>query len=148
LSQAPATAVPPSEVRVRTLHHLVILLVAAAILIAAAVLEIPDHESVAFFGARLPDTCTLRRFTGIPCAGCGLTRSFVSLAHGRFGDAWGFHPLGVVLFTTLALQVPFRAAQIRRVRQGKPEWELRGQSVFWWSLFVAMLGHWLWRLAF
>ena len=34
----------------------------------------------------LPTACAFRRVTGLPCPGCGLTRSWVLTAHGRFGQ--------------------------------------------------------------
>ncbi len=41
--------------------------------------------------------------TGLPCPGCGLTRSFVSLGHGHFWEALHWHPLGPALFFLSAL---------------------------------------------
>jgi len=42
--------------------------------------------------------CAFRQLTGIPCMGCGLTRSFCALAKGEVGRAFGFHLLGPALF--------------------------------------------------
>ena len=41
--------------------------------------------------------CVYRRATGMPCPGCGLTRSADHLASGRFHQAFTAHPLGPVL---------------------------------------------------
>jgi hypothetical protein len=47
--------------------------------------------------ARLPFWgCTLRRATGWPCPGCGLTRAADRFAHGDFAGAWHANPLGTV----------------------------------------------------
>ena len=35
----------------------------------------------------LPSVCAFRRLSGLPCPGCGLTRSWVLTAHGRLGHA-------------------------------------------------------------
>jgi len=53
--------------------------------------------------AALPDhpLCPWRAISGLPCPGCGLTRGLVSAAHGRFGQAWGFHPLAPALYAGL-----------------------------------------------
>ncbi len=47
-----------------------------------------------------PVLCPFRRLTGLPCPGCGLTRSWVDLMHGHVVDAMAVHPFGAV---TLAL---------------------------------------------
>ena len=43
-----------------------------------------------------PTICPFRLATGLPCPGCGLTRSWVYLAHGRWTDSVIAHPFGVV----------------------------------------------------
>lgn len=42
--------------------------------------------------------CLMRRATGLPCPGCGLTRSFCALAKGEVARSAHFHPFGPVLF--------------------------------------------------
>jgi hypothetical protein len=42
--------------------------------------------------------CLLRRATGLPCPGCGLTRSFCAIAKGQVDRSFHFHALGPVLF--------------------------------------------------
>ena len=41
-----------------------------------------------------PLLCPFHWATGLPCPGCGLTRSVVALAHGDLAGALFFHPLG------------------------------------------------------
>ncbi len=41
--------------------------------------------------------CFSRRFLGIPCPGCGLTRAFAHLAKGEWPAALAAHPLAPVL---------------------------------------------------
>ena len=52
---------------------------------------------------RLPSVCLFYHLTGLPCPGCGLTRSFVCLGHGRFWESLHWHPLGPAIFLLLAL---------------------------------------------
>ncbi|WP_137294576.1 DUF2752 domain-containing protein [Nocardioides dongxiaopingii] len=49
--------------------------------------------------------CPFRRVTGLPCPGCGLTRSWVDLAHGDLAGAWAMNPFGIVLVAALAVLV-------------------------------------------
>jgi hypothetical protein len=50
-----------------------------------------------------PTLCVMHRTTGVPCPGCGLTRSFVATAHGDLGGAFAFHAFGPLLFLASAL---------------------------------------------
>src|SRR5258708_6029876 len=42
--------------------------------------------------------CLFRLFTGVPCPGCGLTRSLSALWHGNFLLSFRYHPLGLLAF--------------------------------------------------
>jgi hypothetical protein len=44
-----------------------------------------------------PSFCPFKVATGLPCPGCGLTRSSVALLHGDLGTSLYFHPLGVAM---------------------------------------------------
>lgn len=45
-----------------------------------------------------PTICPFRLATGLPCPGCGLTRSWVALAHGRVSDSFGANLFGPLAF--------------------------------------------------
>lgn len=75
-------------------------------------------------GFFLPETCALKATTGVPCPGCGLTRSWVSAVHGDAAGSLGHHPLGwLVLLYALAqgarhgawLALPARRAAVERL---------------------------------
>jgi len=53
----------------------------------------------------LPGLCIFRSTTGLPCPGCGLTRAFVSAAHGNLALSLHFHRLGwlIILYTILQM---------------------------------------------
>lgn len=51
----------------------------------------------------LPSFCLFYHLTGLPCPGCGLTRSFVCLSHGHLGESLHWHPLGPAIFLLLFL---------------------------------------------
>ena len=41
--------------------------------------------------------CWLKLCTGIPCPGCGLTRSLSCGLHGMFWESFQYHPLGLFI---------------------------------------------------
>jgi hypothetical protein len=82
-----------------------VLALGAGILCAALVLKpaAPGAGRLRLGGFFLPETCALKATTGIPCPGCGLTRSWVSAVHGDAAGSLGHHPLGwLVLLYALA----------------------------------------------
>lgn len=42
-------------------------------------------------------SCLFRKFTGLDCPGCGMTRGTIALLHGRFMEAFAFNPVGMIL---------------------------------------------------
>lgn len=65
-----------------------------------------------------PIICPFRLLTGLPCPGCGLTRSWVYGVHGQWGDSFASHPFGLpLLVAVLVLAV---VALTRRVRRDPP----------------------------
>jgi hypothetical protein len=70
------------------------------VLIASVMLPLPAADGKIL---GLPDVCLFYDFTGLPCPGCGLTRSFVCFAHGRIAEAFGWHLFGPPLWLLFAL---------------------------------------------
>jgi hypothetical protein len=60
------------------------------------------HAWVPPEGARFA-FCPLRRFVGLPCPACGMTRAFAHLAKGEWSAAVRDHPLAPVLAAELGL---------------------------------------------
>jgi len=131
--------------------HWAMLLGAACVVVLAAVLQVRGPETVVIplVDMPLPGTCTYKRFVGIECPGCGLTRCFISMAHGRPVAAWRFNPAGILFFTIVAAQIPFRGLQIWRIRRGMAEIQLgRFGHYVMACLIVALLTQWLIRTFF
>jgi hypothetical protein len=57
------------------------------------------------------DLCLFHATTGLQCPGCGLTRAFCAISHGRFALAWGLNPVSFHLYflAVLGLAYPFFA---------------------------------------
>lgn len=81
---------------------------AAGALCAAAVLSPNDAVGG-------PVMCPFRLATGLPCPGCGMTRAWVFLLHGRAGDALSANPFVLVtLPAAIALLLAVVWALVRR----------------------------------
>ncbi len=46
--------------------------------------------------------CWTAAVTGVPCPGCGLTRSMSCAVRGMFNASWHYHPFGVVFLAVFA----------------------------------------------
>jgi hypothetical protein len=131
-------------------EHLWILGLAAAAIAGSFLLQPSLNGGLLFpFSAvgcdmELPGTCIFRNVTGIPCPGCGLTRSFVHLAHGNFMKALEFHLMGPVLFVLCLLQIPYRLIEYTGVWRTSPIWIKlkRGFGVLIWGVLAGTLMAW------
>jgi len=63
----------------------------AAVCLAVLGLSLVLNPARPTFGVEL---CPMKKFTGLPCPGCGITRSIINCSRGNFGAAWRYHPLG------------------------------------------------------
>jgi hypothetical protein len=90
----------------------------AAVQLAAAAWLVPDGDGVVFpGGGELGGLCWFRAVFHIDCPLCGMTRSFVALAHGDLAAALRFHPAGPLLFVAMA---GFLAAAVVALVRGRP----------------------------
>jgi hypothetical protein len=65
--------------------------------------------------------CPLRRWFGLSCPGCGLTRAFCSISRGELERAFDFNPFGFV-FYALALYFLVRPLLPARVLEREERW--------------------------
>ena len=73
--------------------------VLTAIFAASVCLPLPGGNGSI---AHLPSLCPFYTLTGLPCPGCGLTRSFVCLGHGQWTQSLHWNPLGLLIAFILA----------------------------------------------
>ncbi|MDP7019209.1 MAG: DUF2752 domain-containing protein [Pirellulaceae bacterium] len=153
-SEAPIVASPTARrageaVSSTMVYHGTLLATSLTVIILSLFMSVRGEEDVAlpFFERPLPGICTFKRMTGMGCPGCGLTRCFISLGHGDIRAAAHFNLVGIFFYLLVAFQIPYRALQIWRVRQGQPEF-----SPGWWggmavgSIAFALLGQWIIRM--
>ncbi len=94
--------------------HWVVLFFCAGILLGGVVLS-PPHPGSPYLHIGhipIPDTCSFKNLTGLPCPGCGLTRSIVAGMHGDFRASLMYHRLGLLTLAYVFLQFLFRLIAI------------------------------------
>lgn len=124
--------------------HREMLVIALLVVVLAFVLEVRSEERVGvtgFPGLTLPPLCQSYAWFGIRCPGCGMTRSFVQLAHGDLAESWRHHRLGWLLALAVVLQVPYRLLSLRRA--DKSALGSLFPRLFAWLLIALLLGNWL-----
>lgn len=93
--------------------------------LAASAWLAPDGDRVVVpGGGALDGLCWFRAAFHVGCPLCGMTRSFVALAHGDLAASLGFHPAGPLLFAAMLVFVA--AAVVALVRSRPPLVERRG----------------------
>ena len=95
----------------------------------------------------MPESCMSRRAWGIDCPGCGLTRSFISMSHGQFKNAFSFNVAGPLVYLFVLIQIPWHAYQLFRLRNIRRPIETLWLYVPLFGMSVVVLAQWLWRLA-
>lgn len=91
-----------------------------------------------------PVLCLFRRFTGIPCPGCGLTRGVARLMRGELRQSLALHPLApVIVLEAAALWVVWGGVQFRRLPRPSESTVLR----LLWVNLASLAVVWLARLA-
>jgi hypothetical protein len=124
----PPPPLPPHRARTPKISAWLPVIISAAILaIAGALAYLYQNDPAASSsGALLFPSCRFYQITGLKCAGCGLTRAFHHLLHGRFGTAFYFNPL---FFCLLPLFTFWGLREARRVWLEAPispvQWQRR-----------------------
>jgi hypothetical protein len=71
-----------------------LLLAPAAVVVAAMLLPTGWESPIPL--------CLLKGLTGLDCPGCGMTRAFLLIGHGRLADAAAMHPASIPAFLIVA----------------------------------------------
>ena len=91
--------------------------------------------------------CPFHALTGLPCPGCGLTRSTMACLHGRLDEALSWHLLGplvpvVFLAAVTVVVLPARRGEALIDRLWRTERRLHAG----WVLLAVLVGYWVLRL--
>jgi len=66
-----------------------------------------------FHVSLIPHFCVFQKFLNIPCPGCGVTRSLLTIAEWNILAAWDYNPAGLFLFLYFVVQIPLRITALR-----------------------------------
>ncbi len=133
----------------RVLLQFCFLVLTALLLMTAALMTVPSEQQalVILFGWPLPELCQTRRIFGWDCPGCGLTRSFIYMAHGEVEAAFRMHAVGASLFVLLVICIPLFVWNLGRLVKNRPsliDEVLVGRLAILFT--VSMLVHWIVKL--
>jgi hypothetical protein len=103
--------------------HGLLAAISLGVIVMAATMRSAGPSDVFLPGMKvaLPELCLTKSILGVPCPGCGMTRSFIAIAHGQWRRAWNFNPASFLMFAFIAGQIPWRLCQIRRLRNHQEE---------------------------
>jgi hypothetical protein len=93
------------------------LAIACLVVVGSLVLQVEQNVQVALAWMPevvVPPLCMPREWFGITCPGCGLTRSCIHLAHGRWEAAQQAHRLGWLVAGAVLVQIPYRLHKLYR----------------------------------
>lgn len=106
----------------------------AAVILLSLVLSVRDDQRVVVTGLTslpLPEACGMQVMFRRNCPGCGLTRSFIHLAHGDWQRSLAVHRVGWIIAAAMLFQIPYRLLALR-----DPSWTL---SPYWTTVTVVLL---------
>ena len=94
-----------------------------------------------------PDTtlCHFKRFTGIACPTCGLTRGVTTMLRGDVAKGVGYNPLvlGAGLFLLAVLAARLLVARVPRAELSATE-----KRVTWGALIVLFIANWAYVIVY
>ncbi|MCK5803576.1 MAG: DUF2752 domain-containing protein [Lentisphaeria bacterium] len=111
-------------------------------------MSVAPSERVSLFGLNLPTSCPSRELLHTPCPGCGLTRSFVLLAHGRVADSLALHRLGLLMALFFLYQAGYRIYCLAKRGRNIPQTLLQFQTVVGLGMVAALILNWFIGLPF
>jgi hypothetical protein len=94
-------------------------------------------------GRELPVLCPLKAATGWDCPGCGLSRSFVAIAHGRIAEGFAQHRIGLAIFLLAIYQLAYRPWMMRRGAWDPPGPLLAVHRVATFAVIAALVANWI-----
>ncbi len=136
---SPDSAVPQDRTSHITWLAVFLVLLLVPILIA---FDPAPGSCLTLFGLSLPPACPSQRYLDLECPGCGLTRSFVAMAHGEWGWSFAYHRLGILLYVFFALRVPVHAWLLARPEDAVRPVLVKAYNGSAWCLIALLILNW------
>jgi uncharacterized protein DUF2752 len=115
-----------------------------------AALVLAGAAQVALVGLHLPGwPCAFRAVTGLPCPGCGMSRSVAALVRGHWREAMAWHafgPLALAVAVLMVVAAVLPAGSRHRLAEHVAAVERRTGSAL--VLAAALLLYWILRLLY
>lgn len=126
---------PAGASRELWLLHGLFFCLATVVMLASLVLRSDGLSGVYFPGRQwaMPKTCSSQTIFGIDCPSCGLTRAFIAISQGRFGDAWKLNRISFLMYAFVLGQIPWQGMQLFRLWRGR-------SPVFWPAVYWLPIG--------
>lgn len=100
-----------SSMSFEMIPHVIVVMI-CLIILAGALAFTPVKSGLELMRIPIPHSCLFYNLTGIPCPGCGLTRSLVSAVHGNLAGSFSHHRLGMIVLVYVLLQLTCRLGVI------------------------------------
>lgn len=131
-----------------TSFHGIMLTGSVIIILLSFLMKADDSNQVFLPGASvaMPESCLSKMYWGIDCPGCGMTRAFIRISAGQFTKARQLNSASFIVYLFVAIQIPWHAMQLSRIRQGV------GVVDSWWTIvpalavIVTLVVCWIWRV--
>jgi hypothetical protein len=127
-----------------TSYHVSVLAVSSVVLSLSLLLSTsgPEQVIVPVLNLPLPGLCMTKTLLGLDCPGCGMTRCFISIAHGDLAAAWSFNPAGLLFFGLVVSQLPLRALVVWQIRTGRKALQIGRWMWPLWAVVAVLLVQW------
>ena len=105
---------------------------------------IPFATMICRLADSLPHFCLAREFLGLPCPGCGMTRSLVALSQGDMEVSWNYNSAGIALLVGTLAQAGWQTL-VLGLHMSSGAW-YQGTRAISHCVLVALVGSWVLRL--
>ena len=91
------------------------------------------------------NTCLMRDFLGIPCPGCGITRSVWKVLHMKLSEALSYQPMGLAVAVALVVFTAYFLATLLCGRKFNIGWKMEVSffSSVDYLFRILFLGYWV-----